>query len=90
MQTAHSQPIVGTPVEADVLVYEERDTGFYVALSGTQSSKYIVIDAHTHLSRTRDELIVKREHVIARDAKHMAHPMGVKQRVKLTNLLPPS
>ena len=40
--------VVGTPVEADVLVYEEKDIGFYVALSGTQSSKYIVIDAHTH------------------------------------------
>jgi oligopeptidase B len=40
--------VVGTPVEADVLVYEEKDVGFYVALSSTQSSKYIVIDAHTH------------------------------------------
>ena len=40
--------VVGTPVEADVLVYEEKDIGFYVALSGTQSSKYILIDAHTH------------------------------------------
>ena len=39
---------VGTPVEDDVVVYEEKDIGYYVALSGTQSSKYIVIDAHTH------------------------------------------
>jgi len=42
--------VVGTPVEADVLVYEEKDIGFYVALSVTQSSKYILIDAHDHQS----------------------------------------
>jgi oligopeptidase B len=42
--------VVGTPVEADVLVYEEKDIGFYVALSSTQSSKYILIDAHDHQS----------------------------------------
>jgi oligopeptidase B len=40
--------VLGTPVEDDVLVYEEKDIGFYVALSQTQSSKFIVIDAHTH------------------------------------------
>ena len=39
---------VGTPVSADVLVYEEKDIGFYVALSSTQSSKFILIDAHDH------------------------------------------
>lgn len=40
--------VLGTPVEDDALVYEEKDLGFYVALSQTQSSKFIVIDAHTH------------------------------------------
>jgi oligopeptidase B len=42
--------VVGTPTEADVLVYEEKDIGYYVALSSTQSSKYILIDAHDHQS----------------------------------------
>ena len=40
--------VVGTPVGDDVLVYEEKDIGFYVALGSTQSSKYILIDAHDH------------------------------------------
>jgi oligopeptidase B len=42
--------VVGTPIEDDVLVYEEKDIGYYVALSATQSSKYILIDAHDHQS----------------------------------------
>ncbi len=40
--------VVGTPASADVLVYEEKDIGFYVALSSTQSSKFVLIDAHDH------------------------------------------
>jgi oligopeptidase B len=40
--------VLGTPVADDVLVYEETDTGYYVALSMTQSEKFIVIDVHTH------------------------------------------
>ncbi len=40
--------VVGTPVEDDVLVYAEEDVGFYVAVSSTQSGKFIIIDAHDH------------------------------------------
>ena len=40
--------VVGTPVTDDVLVYEEKDTGFYVALGSTQSGKFVLIDAHDH------------------------------------------
>ncbi|HXF55323.1 MAG TPA: S9 family peptidase [Hyphomicrobiaceae bacterium] len=40
--------VVGTPVDSDVLVYQEPDSGFYVAVGRTQSGKYIVIDAHDH------------------------------------------
>ena len=40
--------VVGTPVEDDVLVYAEKDIGFYVAISSTQSAKYVLIDAHDH------------------------------------------
>ena len=39
---------VGTPVEDDVLVYEEKDIGFYVGVGQTQSAKFIIIDAHDH------------------------------------------
>ena len=39
---------VGTPAEQDVLVYEEKDIGFYVGVGQTQSGKFITIDAHDH------------------------------------------
>jgi oligopeptidase B len=39
---------VGTPAEHDVLVYEEKDNGFYVGVDQTQSGRFIVIDAHDH------------------------------------------
>ena len=40
--------VVGTPTSDDVLVYEEKDTGFYLGLAATQSQKFILIDAHDH------------------------------------------
>ncbi|MBC7833081.1 MAG: S9 family peptidase [Hyphomicrobium sp.] len=40
--------VVGTPVKDDVLVYAEKDIGFYVAISSTQSAKFVLIDAHDH------------------------------------------
>ena len=36
------------PAADDVLVYEEKDIGFYVGVGQTQSSQYITIDAHDH------------------------------------------
>jgi len=39
---------VGTPGSEDVLIYEEKDIGFYVGVGQTQSSRYITIDAHDH------------------------------------------
>jgi oligopeptidase B len=39
---------IGTPVEQDALVYEEKDIGFYVGVGQTQSGKFIVVDAHDH------------------------------------------
>src|SRR6185503_11502920 len=64
---------VGTPVEQDQLVYAEKDNGFYVGVSQTQSSKFITIDAHDHqttevylIDADRPEsaprLVVPREH----------------------------
>src|SRR5665647_581676 len=40
--------VVGTPVEEDVLVYAEKDIGFYVAIAQTQSAKFVLIDVHDH------------------------------------------
>ncbi len=39
---------LGTPAEQDTLVYEEKNLGLYVSLGNTQSSRFIVIDAHDH------------------------------------------
>ncbi len=39
---------IGTPVASDALVYEEKDTGYYVSVGKTQSSRYLLIDAHDH------------------------------------------
>jgi oligopeptidase B len=40
--------VLGTPVDDDVLVYEESDKGFYVGVGETQSGRFILIDAHDH------------------------------------------
>jgi oligopeptidase B len=39
---------LGTSPEADVLVYEEPDPGFFVGVGKTQSRCFILIDAHDH------------------------------------------
>ncbi|MEZ5900674.1 MAG: S9 family peptidase [Hyphomicrobiaceae bacterium] len=40
--------ILGTPASDDVLIYEEKDIGFYVGVSATQSQRFITIDVHDH------------------------------------------
>jgi oligopeptidase B len=50
----HQRPLfvyshtLGTHFADDKLVYEEKDSGFFVGLSATQSQKYILIDIHDH------------------------------------------
>ncbi len=39
---------LGTPAADDVLIYEEKDIGFYVGVNSTQSNRFIVIDVHDH------------------------------------------
>lgn len=41
---------LGTPVEDDELVFEEKHTGYYVGLDKTQSARFILIDSHDHQS----------------------------------------
>jgi oligopeptidase B len=64
---------LGAPTDSDVLVYEEKDVGFYVGIGQTQSAKYITIDAHDHQTtevrlidadhpEAEPRLVVPREH----------------------------
>lgn len=39
---------LGTAQDQDVLVYEEKDPGFFVGLGLTQSKKFILVEAHDH------------------------------------------
>jgi oligopeptidase B len=39
---------LGTDVAEDVLVYAEKDIGFYVGVGQTQSGRFILVDAHDH------------------------------------------
>lgn len=41
---------LGTPNSDDVLVYEEKSTGYYVSVEITQSQRYILINSHDHQS----------------------------------------
>ncbi len=40
--------IRGTDASADVMVYEEKDVGFYVGVGKTQSGRFVTIDVHDH------------------------------------------
>jgi oligopeptidase B len=50
----HQRPLsvyrhrAGTAADADVLVYAEPDSGFYVGVDETQSGRFVLIDAHDH------------------------------------------
>ncbi|MBA2124698.1 S9 family peptidase [Hyphomicrobium methylovorum] len=50
----HQRPLmvyrhtIGTPISEDQLIYEEKDSGFFVGLSSTQSRQFILIDIHDH------------------------------------------
>jgi oligopeptidase B len=41
---------LGTPVEEDVLVYEEPDPGFFVGVSLTESRRWLLVDSHDHVT----------------------------------------
>jgi len=61
--------VVGTPAESDVLVYEEKDPGFYVGVGATQSGRYILVDAHDH--QTSEVYLI--------DAERPTEPMRIVQ-----------
>jgi len=39
---------IGTAQDADPIIFEEKDPGFFVGVSKTQNDEFIVIDAHDH------------------------------------------
>jgi oligopeptidase B len=39
---------IGTPASDDVLIYEEKDIGYYTGLGKTLSGRFILVDAHDH------------------------------------------
>lgn len=41
---------LGSPIEDDELIFEEKSTGYYVGLDKTQSGRFILIDSHDHQS----------------------------------------
>ena len=41
---------IGTGADDDVLVYEESDAGFFLNVSLTESRRFVVIDAHDHVT----------------------------------------
>ncbi|MGE0006904.1 MAG: S9 family peptidase [Parvibaculaceae bacterium] len=53
-QDEHHRPlkvfrhVLGTPAEADALVYEETNAGFFAGVGKTQSDRFFVIDTHDH------------------------------------------
>ncbi|MGE0241692.1 MAG: S9 family peptidase [Parvibaculaceae bacterium] len=53
-QDEHHRPlkvfrhVLGTKADADMLVYEEKDTGFFTGVGKTQSDRFFVIDTHDH------------------------------------------
>ena len=70
---------LGTPSADDVLVYEEKDIGFYVGVNATQSNRFILIDIHDH--ETSEVHVIDGEkpgdtpHLIA--ARSKGHQYGV-------------
>lgn len=70
--------VVGTPASDDQLVYEEKDTGFYVGVGLTSSGRYVLIETHDHQTseirlipasapETPPALVAAREHGVEYD-----------------------
>ncbi|WP_119392655.1 S9 family peptidase [Taklimakanibacter lacteus] len=86
-QDEHHRPlkifrhVLGSAASADVLVYEEKDTGFFAGVGKTQSDRFFVIDTHDHETSeaylidaaTPDaapRLIARRQSAIEYDVEH--------------------
>jgi oligopeptidase B len=74
---------LGTPVEDDILVYEEATPGFFVSLTDVQSRRFGVISVHDHetsecwlidlaAADAKPQLVVPRERGVIYEVEH--HP----------------
>ena len=74
---------IGTDAAQDVLVHEERDAGFFLNVSLTESRRFVVLDAHDHVTSevrlidaARPEsapvLVTARDPMIEYDVSHHA------------------
>lgn len=72
---------LGSARDADKLIYEEPDAGFFVSIGKTQSEAYVLISAHDHETtemqfipaaapETPPRLIAAREHGVQYDVEH--------------------
>ncbi len=66
--------VVGTAVDADVLVYKEDDVGFYVGVSQTQSGRFVLVDIHDH--QTSEVHLIDAAHPAARPVLVAARSFG--------------
>jgi len=71
--------LLGTPAEADALVYEEPDPGFFVSLDKTQSQRFIVIHSHDH--ETSEVRVVPADAPEAAPALIAARQTGVEYNI---------
>ena len=70
--------VVGTPADADVLVYEEKDISFRAGVATTQSGRFVLLSAHDH--RTTEVYLIDAERpetaprlIAARESDHEYH-----------------
>ena len=64
---------LGTPAADDVLVYEEKDSGFYVGVDRTQSGKLVLVVAHDHQTSEIYLIDAERPHAPARLVAEREH-----------------
>lgn len=73
--------VIGTAASDDALIYEEKDTGFYVGVGKTQSGAYLLVEAHDHQTseiylipadapETPPKIVSAREHGVEYDIDH--------------------
>ena len=77
--------VVGTPVEDDVLVYAEKDIGFYVAISPTQSANSSLIDAHDHQTSEVTSSMPMRRRRAARRRAAQASATNIRSSITATS-----
>lgn len=87
---------IGTPVESDVLIYEEPDCGFFVSVSDTQAGQIAEIASHDHETsqawtidladaQAMPVLVAEREPLVQYDVDHHPSLFGTDALIFRTN-----